>query len=233
MSTLVIERSALVPTAICELALLFVAFGSPVVVATVAVSVMTVPMAVLVFTFTVTTNVPVAPLARVAMVHVMVPVAPTAGVTQTHPAGVGYETKVVFVGTTSVNETVVAAPGPPLVATCVYVMLLPAVAGSGTPTLLTLMSACPAFPTAMLTVAELFPATVSRVVVVTVTVSEMIVPAAVPGMTLTTTWKFVVVAGASVAIVQVMFPAAPIGGNTHAHPAGVVPEMNVELLGIA
>jgi len=85
----------------------------------------------------------------------------------------------------------------------------------------------------MMTVAELFPATVSRVVVVTVAVSEMSVPAAVPGTTLTTTWKFVVVAGASVAIVQVMFPTAPTAGNAHTHPAGVVPEIKVELLGTA
>src|SRR2546427_904823 len=112
-------------------------------------------------------------------------------------------------------------------------MLLPAVTGSGVPTLLTLMSAWPATPTAMLTVAELFPATVSRVVVVTVAVSEIIVPAAVPGFTRTTNWKFAVVAGGSVAIVHVMFPVAPTAGRTHAHPGGVTAEKNVVFAGTA
>ncbi len=86
----------------------------------------------------------------------------------------------------------------------------------------------------MLTVAELFPATVSRVVVVTVAVSEMIVPAAVPGFTLTTNWKFAVVAGGSVAIVHVMFPVAPTAGRTHTQPTGVTgAEKNVVFAGTA
>jgi len=85
----------------------------------------------------------------------------------------------------------------------------------------------------MLTVAELFRATVSRVVVVTVAVSEMIVPAAVPGLTLTTNWKFAVVAGGSVAIVHVMFPEPPTAGKTHAHPPGVMAEKNVVFAGTA
>jgi hypothetical protein len=85
----------------------------------------------------------------------------------------------------------------------------------------------------MLTVAELFPATVSRVVVVTVAVSEMIVPAAVPGFTLTTNWKFAVVAGGSVATVHIMFPVAPTAGRTHAHPAGGTAEKNVVFAGTA
>src|SRR5882672_5171888 len=100
-------------------------------------------------------------------------------------------------------------------------MLLPAVTGSGVPALVTLTSACTAPPTAMLTVAELFPGTVSRVVVVTAAVSEIIVPATVPGFTLTANWKFAVVAGGNVAIAHVMFPVAPTAGRTHAHPAGV------------
>src|SRR3954470_24707641 len=98
LSTFVIERSALVPTAMLELAELFVLFGSVVAAAMVTVSLMRVPTGVALFTFSVTTKVPLAPLARVAIVHVIVPVAPTAGVAQTHPAGVGKETKVVFAG---------------------------------------------------------------------------------------------------------------------------------------
>ena len=67
----------------------------------------------------------------------------------------------------------------------------------------------------------------------TVAVSEMIVPAAVPGFTLTTNWKFVVVAGGSVATVHVMFPVAPTAGKTHAHPAGETAEKNVVFAGTA
>src|SRR5258706_13435747 len=112
-------------------------------------------------------------------------------------------------------------------------MLLPAVTGSGVPTLLTLKSAWPAVPTAMLNVAELSPGTVSRVAVATVTVSEMIVPAGVPTFTFTTTWKLVTVARARVAIVHVMLPVAPTAGVTHAHPTGVVAETNVVFVGTA
>jgi len=85
----------------------------------------------------------------------------------------------------------------------------------------------------MLTVAELSPGTVSWVTDVTVAVSEMIVPAAVPALTFTTTWKFAVVAGANVAIVQVMLPVRPTVGRTHAHPAGVTAETNVVFAGVA
>src|SRR6266550_3260837 len=112
-------------------------------------------------------------------------------------------------------------------------MLLPALTGSGVPALVTLMSACTAPPTAMLTVAELSPGTVSRVAVVTVAVSEMMVPLGVPRFTLTTTWKLAVVAGNIVAIVQVMFPVAPTAGRTHAHPPGVTAEKNVVFAGTA
>src|SRR3979490_3115323 len=112
-------------------------------------------------------------------------------------------------------------------------MLLPAVTGSGVPTLVTLRSAWPAVPTAMLTVAALSPGTVSRVVVATVAVSEMIVPAAVPAFTFTTTWKLVTVPGARVAMVHVMLPVAPTAGVTQAHPTGVVAETNVVFAGTA
>src|SRR5437868_14640203 len=106
-------------------------------------------------------------------------------------------------------------------------MLLPAVTGSGTPTLVTLRSACPPTPTAMATGDELFPGTVSFVAVVTLGVSVISVPEGVPAVTLTITWKFVVVAGASDAIVHVIVPVAPTPGNTQAQPAGVVPETKV------
>ena len=75
----------------------------------------------------------------------------------------------------------------------------------------------------MLTVAELFPAIVSCVVEVTVSVSAMIVPAAVPAVTFTTTWKFAVAAGARVAFddLKVTHVFSPVTGRVTrilAHP---------------
>lgn len=64
-----------------------------------------------------------------------------------------------------------------------YVMLLPGLAETG-PKFVTLKSAPePDAATPMVTVAELFAALVSFVAVPTVTVSVMIVPAAVPAAT--------------------------------------------------
>src|SRR2546426_9537039 len=133
LSALVIERSALVPTAMFELALLFPGFGSTVTEPTVAVSLIRVPPGVLLLTLTVTTKVALKPLFKVAMVHVMAPVPPTAGVTHAQPTGTGKDTKVVLAGGAPENVTVIALAGPPLVATCVEGMLLPAGTRSGVP----------------------------------------------------------------------------------------------------
>src|SRR5258706_16101833 len=119
LSALVIERSALVPIAMLELALLLPELGSAVTEPTVAVSVMRVPTGVLLFTLTVTTKVALTPLFKVAMVHVMAPVPPTAGVTHAQPTGTGKDTKVVLAGVAPENVTVIALAAPPLVATCV------------------------------------------------------------------------------------------------------------------
>src|SRR5436309_5956014 len=119
LSALVIERSALVPTAMLELALLFPGFGSTVTEPTVAVSLMRVPTGVLLFTLTVRTKVALTPLFKVAMVQVMAPVPPTAGVTHTQPTGTGNDTNVVLAGVAPEKVTVAALAAPPLVATCV------------------------------------------------------------------------------------------------------------------
>ena len=47
-------------------------------------------------------------------VQVAVPVPPTGGVVHVQPAGAASETNVVFAGTLSVSETLVAALGPAL-----------------------------------------------------------------------------------------------------------------------
>src|SRR5215831_1318846 len=112
-------------------------------------------------------------------------------------------------------------------------MLFPAVTGSGAPTLVTLRSACPVAPTAIFTVAVLSPGTVSRVAVVTVAVSVMIVPVGVPAVTFTTNWKLVVVFGARVVMLQLRLPVPPTGGSEQVHVPGVVAETKVVLAGTA
>src|SRR5438132_4191189 len=106
LSALVIDRSALVPTAMLDVALLFPGLGSAVAEPTVAVSVIRVPIGVFAFTFSVTTKVPLTPLLSVAILQLMFPAAPTAGFTHTHPGGVGSDTNVVFGGVASENVAV-------------------------------------------------------------------------------------------------------------------------------
>jgi uncharacterized membrane protein YccF (DUF307 family) len=108
-------------------------------------------------------------------------------------------------------------------------MLLPAVTGFGLAELVTLRSACVAPATPIVTVAVLSAGFVSWVVVDTVAVSVMIVPAAVPAATFTITGKVLVEFGATVVSVQLMDPVV-----VQVHPAGTgVSETNVVLAGIA
>jgi hypothetical protein len=74
-----------------------------------------------------------------------------------------------------------------------------------------------ALATGVLTVAELLLRLVSRLVVVTVSVSVMMVPAAVPAFTVTTTVNVVIVPGAKLGLVQ------PAVKEVQVHPAGVPP----------
>src|SRR5258706_1345193 len=118
LSTLVIDKSALVPTAILELALLLPGLGSPVTALTVTVSLMRVPTGVLLFTFTVTTKVALTPLFKAAIVQVIAPVPPTAGVMHAQPTGVGRETNVVFAGVVRLRVTFAAFAAQPLFRCC-------------------------------------------------------------------------------------------------------------------
>jgi hypothetical protein len=107
--------------------------------------------------------------------------------------------------------------------------LFPALTGFGLAEFVTLKSACPAPATAMFTVAELSLRFVSRVVVAAVSVSVMIVPAAVPTFTFTTTGKVDVAPGATLGFVQLIDPAV-----VHVHPAGTgLSETNVVFAGNA
>src|ERR1043165_6781517 len=82
-----------------------------------------------------------APLARPLAVNVMRPVPPIAGVMHVHPGGGVIDWKLQLAGTEVVNVTLSAKFGPLFVSVCVYVMLLPAVTGSGLSTFVTARSA--------------------------------------------------------------------------------------------
>src|SRR6266850_1399051 len=95
------DRSApaVVPTIVFTVAVLFVELGSLADELTEAVSVMTVPLAVPLFTLTTSVNVPAVEPSMFEMLQTTFPVPPTPGVTHVHPAGDAIETKVVFAGT--------------------------------------------------------------------------------------------------------------------------------------
>jgi len=136
LGVFVTETSAELPTGMPTVTLLFPLFGSLVVEATESVCVIVVPDATP--ALTVTTNVKFAVvLAAMVVVSVQVRLAKT----QVHPAGPVSETAVVLAGSVSVKTGAFAVAGPALVTLCVYVILLPAVAGFGLPELVTLRSA--------------------------------------------------------------------------------------------
>src|ERR1700679_2501341 len=111
---LVTARSACpaVATMVVTVATLFDGFGSVVAAETFAVSVITVPEAVLAPTVTITVNVVDDPAAKVVIVQKR---AVAEQVQPAVPEVAATETKVVFVGTVSVNATVLDAAGPLLV----------------------------------------------------------------------------------------------------------------------
>jgi hypothetical protein len=108
-------------------------------------------------------------------------------------------------------------------------MLFPAVTGFGLAEFVTLRSACVALATPIVTVAELLAVFVSLVDVATIAVSVMIVPAAVPALTVTTTGNVLIEPGATVGLVQLMDPAV-----VQIHPVGTgLSETKVVLAGNA
>jgi UDP-3-O-[3-hydroxymyristoyl] glucosamine N-acyltransferase len=108
-------------------------------------------------------------------------------------------------------------------------MLFPAVTGFGLAEFVTLRSACVVLATPIVTVAELLAVFVSLVDVATIAVSVMIVPAAVPALTVTTTGNVLIEPGATVGLVQLMDPAV-----VQIHPVGTgLSETKVVLAGNA
>src|SRR6266508_2427850 len=144
------QRSAATPTTVVVLAVLFAEFGSVVEEDTVAVLLITVPLAVPGLTFTTSVNDAEVEAASAPIVQVWVPVPPNTNDEQLHPAAGVNERKVVFAGITSLRvtagvaserEVFDAAFGPALVTVIVYVMFDPATTGSGESTFETERSA--------------------------------------------------------------------------------------------
>lgn len=158
------------------------------------------------------------PVAKLEFVHVRVPRV------QVQPAGPVSDVPVVFAGAVSVSVTLVALLGPALLTTCVYVMVFPAMTGTGDGVFVTDRSA--ELPTVMLTVALLFPLFGSTVVDATESVCVMIVPVVTLLFTLTTNVKFAVVF-AAIVVVSVQVRLA----STQVHPAGPVRDTDVVFAG--
>jgi hypothetical protein len=100
------------------------------------------------------------------------------------------------------------------------VTLLPAATDDTEGEFVAIRSACVAVATTSADVALLFAVLGSVVEELTVTVSLIAVPAAVPAVTFTTTGKLAVPA-AKLGFVQEIVPAAPTVGSVHDHPLGI------------
>src|SRR5258708_229068 len=92
-------------------------------------------------------------------------------------------------------------------------------------------SACPAVATVVVVTAVLFALFVS-VGELTVTVSVIVVPAAVPALTCTASGKFVI-PGGRLAIVQVRVPVAPTASELQVQPTGGTNVRKLVFTGIA
>jgi hypothetical protein len=110
-------------------------------------------------------------------------------------------------------------------------MLFPPSTGFGEADAVTARSACVAVATVTFAVASLLFGFGSLVAAKTFAVSEMTVPAAVPGATFSTGWNVADPPAAREAMVQVMVPAAPTAGVEQDHPAGVDMETKVVFAG--
>src|SRR5229473_3419245 len=215
-------RSACVApaTAIMLVAELLFGFVSCVAVATVAVSVMMVPMGVPALTFTTTGNVLVEPGATLGLEQLMDPV-----VVHVHPAGTGLsETNVVLAGKASVKVALAQLLGPLLVTTCVYVILPAGATGLGLPLFVTTRSHCGVtlVTTVVLLLAELGSPVVAEMEEFAVIVATTTVEA-----TFTTT------------MMSADAPAARVGSvhvtevvTVQVQPTGAETEANVVLPGI-
>src|SRR5260370_36963507 len=99
-------------------------------------------------------------------------------------------------------------------------MLLPATTGFGEATFVTVSSAAAVVPKTVDAVALLLVETGSLADEITVAVSEITVPFAVPGFTFTTIEKLAAVLPIIFNVVQTTLPVPPTAGVRHVQPAG-------------
>ena len=125
---------------------------------------------------------------------------------------------VIPAGTVSVRLTFAASLGPAFDTVMVYVSTDPVEIGSGESVFVTETSAEPT-PTVVVEVALSLPVFGSGVVEDAVAVLEMIVPPAVPALTLTTSVK-TALPTPRVAIEQLTLPVPPTAGVLQDHPPG-------------
>lgn len=109
-------------------------------------------------------------------------------------------------------------------------MSFPAKTEAGVPTVVSVRSACVAVATTSVAVAELAPR--PWFVALTVTVSEITVPLAVPAATFTTSTTVPLEPAGADAAVQVIVPVPFTGGVVHVVPGGAVIDWNVVLAGV-
>ena len=230
MPVFVIAISALLALATITVALLLlVGLETAFVAVAVSVSVMLVPEGVPKFTCSTSVKfaVCVTPTAKLPLsVHVIVPVPPTGGtVPHVQPAGGVMDWKVVLGGVVCVKVAPVAAAGPSLVTLWVYVTLLPAETEVGAAEFVTMRSACVAVATTSAAVALLLAKFGSDIEELTLAVSLIAVPAAVPAFTCTMYVKFAGALAARDGSVQVSV------ARVHVHPAGPVNDTAVVFAG--
>src|ERR1700722_17287056 len=110
-----VKFGAFVPTTVVAVAVLLAKLGSMAEELADTLCVMTVPLAVPVFTFTTRLNVAAVDPAMFTLVQITLPVPPITGEAQLHPVGDAIETKVVFVGIVITTVALSAELGPLLV----------------------------------------------------------------------------------------------------------------------
>jgi hypothetical protein len=110
---------------------------------------------------------------------------------------------------------------------CVYVIVLPWVAGFGVSLLVTVRS-----QTMLTSVAVVVVLVFTALVAVTDEVAVM-VPAAIVGATFNTTIMSAAVPAAMLGSVQLTVPVAPTAGVVQVHPTGAETDANVVLVGVA
>jgi len=187
--TIAISALLALATTTVALAVLVVMLGTILAALAVTVSVMLVPEGVPVFTCKTSVKLAVALTPSVPLaVQVIVPAPPTGGrVPQVHPAGGVMDWKFVFGGVVWVKVMpAVAAAGPLFVTVWVYVTLLPAATDVGKAEFVAIRSAWVAVATTSDAVALLLLKFGSVTEELTLAVSLMAVPAAVPAVTFTT-----------------------------------------------